>query len=125
MFFCSLYNNIDKCLDLSIITVFFIKVPVSRDGSLKGKLCKLFEFKLRLCAHGVYDSEGVRDNTKRMRKRYALRTLELCVQQNFTRDVWCKHAPRVQLARVTKISKNDTAHWRNLLTSTVTSEILG
>ena len=37
----------DQCLDLSIITVFSIKVSISRDGSLKGKLSRKFAFKLK------------------------------------------------------------------------------
>ena len=40
----SLYNNIDQCLNLSIITVFSITVCIGRDGSLKGKVSRRFEF---------------------------------------------------------------------------------
>ena len=43
----SLCNNMDQCLDLSIITVFSIKVSISRDGSLKGKLNRKFAFKFK------------------------------------------------------------------------------
>ena len=43
----SLYNNMEQCLDLSIITVFSIKVSIARDGSLKGKLNRKFAFTLK------------------------------------------------------------------------------
>ena len=63
----------------------------------------------------------------------AWRTLELCAYQNFTGDYWRKQVTavccvvfRVQMARVTKISKNDTRTlvFPEELTPTVTSEIL-